>query len=252
MVLFRITGMFAYGPVFGSRTIPTQIKILLALGLSFCVYPMLLEPAAASFDKVMPIVNGGLSLWTLGGAVAMEMMIGLVIGFGATLPLIGIQVGGRVIDQQMGLGIAGVFNPDLDEQTGVISEFLFIMALTTFVILGGHRVLLATVVGSFHHVPLGGFQADGRMLDLIVGLLASMFELGARISAPLLCFIFLETVAMGFIARTVPQMNILSIGFALRIVAGSIMLLGAIGVMAAVFETNMTQTLRKLMTFFAP
>ena len=247
LVVFRLSGIFIFAPVFGSQAIPGRIKVLFALGLSFCVYPMLL---GAGKGGVAAVLGSQLNLWTLPAAVAMELLIGLVIGYAASLPLIGLQVGGRVIDQQLGLGLAGVLNPDFNEQTGIVSEILFVVTLAVFLILGGHRVLLLTLVGSFDRIPMGGFAADVRLLELMIGLLSTVFELGLRVAAPVLCLIFLETVAMGFIARTVPQMNILSVGFALRILMGGGLMVAAIGVTTRLGAESMGQTLGELIRFF--
>ncbi len=250
LVLFRLTGIFFFAPVLGSRTVPPKIKIFLAVGLSFCIYPILLEPGSPSAHLVVPVVESGLKLWSLITTVAVELLIGIVIGYGASLPLIGMQIGGRIIDQQMGLGLAGVLNPEFNEQTGVISEFYFILALSIFVILGGHRVMLAALVGSFSKIPLGGLAADGHLVDLLIGLMGTVFDLGLRVSGPLLCLIFLQTVAMGFIARTVPQMNILSIGFALRILVGIVLLIGTLNVISGVYIESVEGTLESLRMFF--
>lgn len=265
LVMFRITGIFMMAPMFGSRTIPAKIKILFALGLSIAIYPILLSPGkpaavpgleasllGARPPSVPVFIDHGLSLWTVAPAVAMELMVGLLIGYSVSLPLVGMQMGGRIIDQQMGLGVAGIFNPELNEQSGVVSQFFFITALAIFLISGGHYVILATLVDSFGQVPLGGFRPDGHMLDLIIGLLASMFDMALRVGAPLLCLIFLQTVAMGFVARTVPQMNILSIGFALRIMVGALLLIGAVKIMAGVFEDGLLSALDSIRLFFTP
>ena len=252
LVLFRITGLFFFAPVFGSRAVPAKVKAMLALGLSFCVYPLLLGPGHAASAHFTAMLGHGLSLWTLIGTVAAELMVGLVIGYGATMPLLGMQLGGRVIDQQLGLGLAGVLNPEFDEQTGVISEFFFILALTIFLILGGHRLVIGCMVGSFERIPPGGFVTDADTVGLVLGLVVTIFDLSLRVAAPVLCLIFLETIAMGFIARTVPQMNILSIGFALRIVMGTTMLIGAVSVTTAVYTDSLGATLSQLRRFFVP
>lgn len=252
LVLFRITGIFIMGPMYGSQTIPPRVKIFIALTLSLCIYPMLLTTSAAAAPLIQRTIEQHLSLWQLLPAVAMELAIGLVIGFGANLPIVGMQMGGRMIEQQMGLGIAGVFNPELGATSGPLSQFITLFAITLFVILGGHRVVLTTLVGSFGHVPLGGFRVDGHVIDLAVGLLSSMFDLALRVGAPLLCLIFLASLAMGFIARTVPQMNILSIGFVLRIVAGALLLVGLVGVFAALFQDHTESTLDAVTRFFNP
>jgi flagellar biosynthetic protein FliR len=203
-------------------------------------------------DAAASILEQGtnLSLWTLPAMIAMEISIGAVIGFGASLPMIGFQMSGRVVDQQLGLGLAGVFNPELDEQAGVIGQFYFMFALALFIIMGGHHVLLSILIGSFNTVPLGGFGASSDLLSMLLGLLAIMFELALRVAGPLLCLVFLETAAIGFIARTVPQMNILSIGFPVRILVGVGLLITAIGIEAEVYMDSVQRTLHELATFF--
>ena len=249
LVLFRITGIFVFAPVLGSRTIPPRIKALWALGMSFVIFPMLLSPSRPAAEFVMNIAANGLYLWAIAGMIAMELIIGIVIGYGASLPLLGFQVGGRVIDQQLGIGLAGIYNPELDEQSGITGEFFFLVGLSLFVLMNGHRVMVDILVRSFDVYPLGGFRFDGEMLTMIIGLLQMMFELAFRVAGPLLCIIFLMTIAMGFIARTVPQMNILSIGFPVRILIGFILVLGAIGSLAHIFLESMDETLNTLGAF---
>lgn len=250
LVLFRLTGIFVFTPVFGSSAVPRQVKILLALGLSFCVYPVLIGSTGPSAAIAADVLHAGIPLWSLSGIVATELLIGVAIGFGASLPLMGMQLGGRVIDQQLGMGLAGIYNPELNEQTGVISEVLFLLALTLFIIMDGHRVVLAVLLNTFHNIPLGGYAPGAGLTDLMVGLVHSMTDLGIRIAAPILCLMFLQTVAIGFIAKTVPQMNILSIGFVLRIGVGVTVLTGAMASISQAFRLHTVQMLDTLMRAF--
>jgi len=249
LVLFRLTGIFLFTPLFSSRVIPGNVKIILALGLSFCIFPMLLSVGKTSSVSVMAIAASGLSLWTVVPAVIGELLTGSVIGFAATMPLIGMQLGGRIASQQMGLGLAEVFSPGA-EQAGITSQFLYLLGLSIFLLLGGHRLLLEVLVGSFDHVPLGGVIAGEGVLRLVVGLFGAAFELALHVAAPLLALIFLQTLALGFIARTVPQLNILSIGFALRILAGGVTLTLVVSVISGRFIISMSSTLRELASFF--
>ena len=251
MVLFRLSGIFIMAPILGATTVPRQIKVYLTLGLSLCIYPMLLDPGRPSAGFIGYVLDHGLPLWSLIASVALELLIGYAIGYAVSLPIMGMQVGGHIIDQQVGMGIAGVLNPELGEQSGIVGELFFLTALTLFAILGGHQIMLATLVGSFDHIPLGGFNGFDSLVELMVGLLAVMFELAMRVAAPVLCLVFLETVAMGFIARTVPQMNILSVGFAMRIVVGFAMLIGCVGVVTAAYTETMRQVLHEVMRIFA-
>jgi flagellar biosynthetic protein FliR len=213
LVVFRIGGLMIYAPVLGSSVIPVRVKVLLALMLGAAVYPVL----AAQHHTAAGLQ---LSLWTLAPLIAIEVLVGLLIGFLASLPLTSMQIGGVIASQQMGLGFAQLFNPALDEEADVVVQVLYFMALATFLLSGGLDATLLALLHTFERIPAGGLMMSTDLVTLITGLLVSALELGLRIAAPLLCIIFLETVALGFLSKTVPQLNILSLGFPLRILVG--------------------------------
>jgi len=248
MILFRLTGIFVLAPVLGSSTVPRIVKVFLALGLSFAVWPMLWNDPDASGNLAASV--GGLDLWSLGLLVALELLIGYVIGFAASLPMVGMQLGGHMIDQQMGLSAAQLFNPEFGDQIGITGQLLFMFSLALFVAAGGLNVMLHTLAQTFRHVPLGGFANFEQVAHMVVGLIAIMFELGLRIAAPLLCLMFLVSVSMGFLMRTVPQFNILTVGFAIRILASLAIMMLLIGAIAGAYGDMAGQTMRALQDFF--
>lgn len=239
LVMFRVTGIFIFAPFFGSGLMPMRVKALLALVLSICVYPM-----------IPPQPPPSLSLWTMAWAVGSELLIGLIIGYGASLPLVAMQSAGTLMGQQLGLGLARVFNPALNSQTDVVGRFFFLSALAVFMVFNGHHALIAVLVHSFAHVPLGGYVPGGELVWMMTGLLKSMLELAIRVAAPLLCLVFLESIAMGFIARTAPQFNLLSLGFPIRIIVGLILLIGLAAIMQQAFIEQMRHVLDALFTLF--
>lgn len=250
MVLFRLTGIFVLAPVLGSSTVPRMVKVLLALGLSLCVYPVLLDPGRQSAQLIGRVIGHDLSLWMLGVSIARELVVGFAIGYVASLPLVGMQVAGHVIGQQMGLAFATIVNPVFGDQSSVVDQLFFILALTVFVILGGHHVMFAALIGSFEHIPLGGFDRFGDLLDLVLGLITVIFDMALRIAAPVLCLIFLLTTGMGFIMRTVPQMNILSVGFAIRIIAAAAFLVVFITSGGEVYVDTLERCFEAIVRFF--
>ena len=254
MVLFRLSGIFLLSPVLGSTAIPRMVKVFLVLGLSLCVYPMLLTTAAAaSVTSLIDLgVTGGQAdgLWSLGAVVATELLVGYAVGYCATLPLVGMQMGGHLIDQQMGISAGGVFNPELDSEAGVTGQLLFMIGLAVFLIVGGHHAVFTTLVGSFESIPLAMVGREGppieALLDLVLGLLTVMIELSLRVAAPVLCILFLMRVAMGFIGRTVPQMNILSVGFIFYILAGLTTVIVGIETAVRVYRGSLLETLNQV------
>jgi flagellar biosynthesis protein FliR len=250
LVMFRISGIFLFAPVLASTAIPTQVKVFWTLGVSFCVYPMLLTPGSASLAMLAPAWGPNFSLWQLPAAIASELTIGLVIGYGASLPLVAMQTAGHMADQQLGLGLGELYNPDLGEQAGAFASLYYMLGFTLFVIVGGHREMLMALVRTFDRVPLASTHAPGAVVELALGLLTSMFDLAMRVSAPLLGLVFLETVAMGFLARTVPQLNVMSLGFGTRILMGVSLLIVSMAAESHVFLQELRRTLATLDGFF--
>lgn len=249
MIVFRLTGIFVLAPVLGSQAIPRLVKVFLALGLSFAIWPMLWnDPAVA--ENLGGAVHG-LNLWSLGFLVGFELLIGYLIGFAASLPLIGMQLGGHVIDQQMGLAVGGIFNPESGGDSAAMGQMLFMLALAIFVMAGGLEVMLTTLAQSFRTVPMGGMTNFEQIAQFVIGLVTVMFELSLRVAAPLLCLMFLVSVGMGFLMRTVPQMNILSVGFAIRILASTAVLAVSVGALAGAYEDNLNLTFHRLLRFFS-
>jgi flagellar biosynthetic protein FliR len=250
LVFFRLTGVFVLAPVLGSSTVPRLVKALLAAGLAFCVYPTLLAPGSSAAPMIGRVVENGLTLWGLAGGILRELLIGFAVGYAASLPLMGMQVAGHMIGQQMGLAFATIVNPVFNTQSGVVDQFFFMTALALFTLLGGHHVMFAALIGSFYAIPLGGFDQFADLLNLMVGLLQVVFDMALRIAAPLLCLVFLITAAMGFVARTVPQMNILSVGFAIRIMAAGLFLALFIAAGSEIYINVTQQIFDTIMQFF--
>ena len=227
LVIFRIGGLMIYGPVVGSSVIPGRVRVLLAFVLGAAVYPVLSAGGHVGTGLL-------LNLWTLAPLVALEVLIGLLIGFLASIPLGALQIGGVIVGQQMGLGFAQLYNPAIDDESDVVAQMLYFLALSAFIICGGLEATVLTLLHTFDRIPVGtmaimqGPAMGGDIVALITGMMISSLELGLRVAAPLLCIVFLETVAMGFLSKTVPQLNILSLGFPLRILVGlTILALGA-------------------------
>lgn len=237
LVMFRIGGMMIFGPLFGSPIVPVRVKVLLSLVLGLAIYPVLNDAGATLSTGVE------LNLWALAPVIFGEISIGMVIGFVAALPLLGMQIGGLVMGQQMGLGFARFFDPSLDSETDILGQVFFLAALAGFLIVGGHEAMLLAVMHSFHHLPAGAAVIDVNLIGILSGLLTASMELALRVSAPLLAVIFLETVAVGFIAKTVPQLNILSLGFPLRILVGFGIVALGFQVIDDVFMDSIDQTL---------
>ncbi|MCB9848448.1 MAG: flagellar biosynthetic protein FliR [Phycisphaeraceae bacterium] len=219
-VLCRLGGLFIFAPALGSESIPMRLKAMIALVMTAAVYPLVSGAAMCVGDVSLP---------QLGWLVFTETLVGLSIGLMATLPIVGLQVGGALMGHQMGLAAAQVFNPTLDTEADTVGQLMLFVGLAVFLSIGGLEAMHLAVAHSFDRIPIGGFGADRAPLAMIVGALQSGFELAFRVGAPVFCIMLVESVGTGFLMKTVPQLNILSFGFPLKILLGVFTLIAALG-----------------------
>jgi len=182
---------------------------------------------------VVPFVGGAVRLPTdlglLGAAVVSELMIGLVFGFCLTALFAALELAGLMIGQQMGLSLAEVFDPLFEEENSVLGQMFFWLALLIFLLINGHHALFGAVIRSFQTVPVGAFMVSAGILTILGSVLQTAFVVGVQVAAPVIVAIFLASLALGFVARTVPQLNILSVGFSLRAVMGFVLVIVCLG-----------------------
>ncbi|MEE3002244.1 MAG: flagellar biosynthetic protein FliR [Planctomycetota bacterium] len=231
LVILRIGGLMVFAPVLSSKVVPLRLRIVLTLVLGISMYPILLGIGAVSTE--------GLSLepGTFLPLAVREVFIGMVIGLVASLPLVALQMGGLLMGQQMGLGFATLYDPAMDDQGDVLGRLFFFLALASFLLVNGHEAVVTAVLRSFDHVPAGSFSVDTGVLSLLSGMLLSAMEVSLRVAVPVIAIIFLMSIAMGFVSRTVPQFNILSLGFPLRILVGfTVMIAGLVVIENVVME----------------
>ncbi|MEM9063912.1 MAG: flagellar biosynthetic protein FliR [Planctomycetota bacterium] len=222
LVVVRLSGIFIVSPLLGSSSILPRSKALLAVGMAAAIYPSLPEHTRFPLD---------VSLFGLLPLIVLELLIGYVIGTVAALPALGAQMGGQVIGYEMGLSLAQSFNPELETNADVIGQLFFFAGTTLFVISGGVDAMYSVLVATFEMVPPGGFVTGMAPLELYLGSLNAAMELALRISAPVVAIALLSLLAMGFIMKSMPAMNILAVGFAIKILAGFAILIPAAGLL---------------------
>lgn len=211
-VIARLGGLFIFAPLLSGAILPLRLKALMLLALAACVFPIV---------DHQPLTGVPLEMATIVPIIVAETTVGLVIGLLMLLPIAGVQVAGVMMGQQMGLSLADVIDPTLEAQADTIGQMLSFLAFGAYLAAGGLELAVGGVVTTFHNVPLGSLAVGGEEpLRLLVGLLAAGYDLAMRIAAPALCIIFVESVAMAFLMKTAPQLNVLSVGFPIRILAG--------------------------------
>ncbi len=236
LVLTRIAGLLMFLPLVSSRMVPAKFKVLMSVMFAAMVFPNVpLPEAELRFD-----------ILDLGPLLASEMLVGISVGVVATVPLMTAQVAGTIMGQQMGLGLAQIFNPAVDIQGDNIGQSLFFAAMAGFLVSGGLEALYIVLLTTFENVPLAGFGFRQTPLDLLLGVVASGFDVALRVALPVVVILVVESIIVGFIMRTIPTINIMVFGFPIKILAGLFITITAFVVMVDVILKEIGLTIYAL------
>ena len=203
----RLTGLFLVAPIFSSRVVPMRIRSALLLAFSLLLLPPAMEAGA-----------GGIRLTPL--ALATEVILGTVLGLGAAIFVAAAESAGDMLAVQMGLSGANVLDPSSGTQMPVLGQFLGLFVTTLILATGGHLVLIQTLHLSLHAFPLGGALNLEDGIPAAVEMLGTQLVLGLRFAAPVVAAMMIGNAALGVMAKTVPQLNVLMMAFPLQIAIG--------------------------------
>lgn len=212
LVFARMVGLFVSAPTWSNPFVPMQLRMALALGLTLLVLPVV------SFGELPA------SLLALSPLVVQELLVGIIVGFIATVIFAAIHLAGELLDIEMGLSMLNVLDPMSGTQVPLVGNFKYMLALLIFLAVDGHHLLLVGIVQSYGVVPVGGLsvgpEATGAIMDIAAGIFAS----GLKIAAPVVGSLFLTSVALGVVNRAVPQMNVFVVGMPVKLGVGVVML----------------------------
>jgi len=213
LIFVRIVTIIALLPVFGSQQIPLQIKIGLSLLLSVILFSCIMENSTPLQDQF--------SLTVFALLVIKEVMVGLIMGFVSSFLFTAVQFAGRMVDTEMGFGFVELADPFTDEPTTVLGQLQVILFTILFLLINGHYFFMIAVQRSFEIVPLTNIHfSEGRLAVQITTLIGNIFIVALKFAAPVYVTLFLTELALGVVARTVPQINIFFVGMPLKIAIG--------------------------------
>lgn len=211
LIFVRISGIIIISPVFGSRNIPGSLKTGLTLYLALIILPFITSTE-------MPAVPQTLIPYII--LLVSELIFGIIIGFASSLVFSAVQMTGSLLDMQIGFGVVNVFDPQAGQQVPLIGNFKYILALLLFLIVNGHHILLTAIVDSFKLVPITGVVFSNSITNMMVNMISGIFTLAFKITVPVLAALIITDIALGILARTMPQMNVFIVGVPAKIIVG--------------------------------
>ena len=210
LTFVRTGGLLVFAPLLGHRNLPATFKVGVAFFLAVVFYPLLKPFNFVAIRETAPLIV----------AVIQELAVGLLLGFTALLVFAGIQFAAELISFQMGFTFANVVDPQFSGQISVFTQFQDLLVLFFFLSLNGHHLFLRALGESMQLVPPLGASFGPGLVGQLMASAGRLFAVGVQMAAPVVAAIVLANLVLGVLARTVPQMNILMVGFSLTIPLG--------------------------------
>ena len=226
LVSLRLGVVVVMSPLFSFMGLPLHLRI--ALTLTFAAL-LVAGTSPASLAAIPTTVA------ELVQSAAMELLIGGCLAFAIFAAFAAFQFAGRIMDTQLGFGVAGLVDPSTRAQAPLLGTVLNMAAVITFFAIGGHHLLFRGLAFSLQKIPPGA-QLRAIPVDQVVSQFGSMFVFSALLASPVMIVILLVDMSMALMARTMPQMNVFIVGLPLKIFVGLMVLALSLGYLLPVFE----------------
>jgi flagellar biosynthetic protein FliR len=241
LILIRTSGMLVSAPLLSHKAIPSWTKVGFAV-----FFALVLVPLQNDHMPVPPEQFGGLA-----DAVIREVLFGLALGLAMNMVFIGLQLASHIIGVQMGFGLGAVLDPITGAEFGTFDQFYTLLVTLVFFSINGHYIVIQTLAETLRAVPPGTFDPFNLQLAGLTSLFAGLTVTAVRIAMPVMAALFLTDLGLGFVARTVPQMQVLVVGAPVKIVVGVLVLAAALPatmtIMNGVINTQLAGSSQQLL-----
>ncbi|MEW6595622.1 MAG: flagellar biosynthetic protein FliR [Thermodesulfobacteriota bacterium] len=228
LIVTRVGPLLFLMPVLGSRGVPSQVKILLTLMTSLVLLPVV--PVTVEQFPATAVGFVVLALCEVAFAGILSLFVRFLFG--------AVETAGQMVSIQMGMGMAGTIDPQFGSQVSPVGMFWNVVAILIFLAVDGHHLFFRTLVESYQWVAPGSLAITQATFDGMMQGASRMFVLAVQIMAPASAALFFSHVAMGIIAKTVPQIPILIVGMPLNIAVGLIFVGLSLGYFLPLMVTN--------------
>ncbi len=216
LVLVRIHSMFISAPFFSSDLAPFRLKTLLAFFVTLIIFPIYIQNPVS--------IPGNMGQYGL--MVLSEVVIGLLIGFLTSVIFSAFQLAGQYFAVQIGFGFSEVLDPLAQVSVPIIGQLKNLAGMLVFLYIDGHHFLIRAIVRSFELAPSFSMGEESLFwhLKYVNYSFSGMFLIALKIAIPIVATVFLMSVSMGILAKAAPQMNIMMLGFPIKIVVAFVMI----------------------------
>lgn len=241
LILMRMSGFVLMNPILGRNNIPARVKAGLIFVLALTVYSSSMEDA---FEIVSTVEFAFLLL--------KEFAAGYVVGYVMHLFFFIVSFAGYIIDYQMGLSMATVYDPQSNAQMPVSGSLLQTWLILLFFAVDGHLALMRILLTSAEIVPYGGIVVTEGLALRIIDIFLECVEMGLRLAIPMMAAEFLVEMGVGILNKVVPQISIFVINIQMKLIVGMgllVLLFAPTGEFIEKIMTTMMKSVGGILTF---
>ncbi|WP_152682608.1 flagellar biosynthetic protein FliR [Caenimonas sp. SL110] len=213
LLSLRLSAVFLMTPVLYAFGVPAVARVLLVIGMAAAL-------ALGVPTEGLAVLFSASSTASLFVAAMTEVALGAMLALGILSAFAAISLAGRLIDIQIGFGMAQVYDPVSNRQVPVLTSAFDRLGVIAFFLINGHHALLRGIAFSLERFPLGRPWPLEATVPLVIKQVGGLFAMGFALAAPVVVCLLLVELALGVVARNLPQMNMFVIGIPLKIVVG--------------------------------
>jgi flagellar biosynthetic protein FliR len=235
LLSLRVAPMFAFAPPFSLVPAPVLFRVFIGVGIAASLAAG--NPAAAIVTNV--------DVGALAEIAERELLLGSVFVLALQLAFGGLYLAGRTIDVQAGFGLAMLIDPTTSAQTPLVGTLFAYAAAAVFFGMNGHFELLRILAASLQAIPLGAGHLP-QTLGALTDFISTIFLLAFGVAGGVILCLFLADLAIAMMSKTVPQMNVLILGFQAKTLIMLMVLPLVLGASGALFARMMRVTLEAI------
>lgn len=211
LIFTRVSCFVFLAPFFSMKNTPATIRVGISFFTAMLLYQSLTPANIVEFDSVLEYAV----------IVMKEAIVGLLIGFAASICTSIVNFAGSISDMETGLSMATLMDPTTQENTSITGVFYQYVLMLMMIATGMYRYLFGALADAFTLIPVNGavFRGDA-LLTSMLGFLGDYVVIGFRIVLPVFCTMLLLNTVLGVLAKVSPQMNMFAVGIQLKILVG--------------------------------
>lgn len=215
LIFARMLGFLRFAPILSRKEIPTLIKLALSLVLTVTLIGIL-EPQSAPKDVSLIL------------SIVLNIAFGALIGFIANCIFATVQAAGDIVNMQMGLSSAVMFDPSTKSQSSFMGRFFGMMGVIIFLNIGGMYWLFSAFERTFDVFPIYNTALPLEQvlnMDYLVLITSNVLYFGLQVAAPVLLATLGQDIILGIISKTAPQVNVFQLSFLFKPLLGATILI---------------------------